>query len=195
MIWQKKQKKAWEFEIVELKEILNNFDGQIFFEFVIPRMGRRIDILLIIQGVLFVVEFKVGEKQYGLNAIEQVWDYALDLKNFHDTSHNLLIAPILVATKALVCYNDISISNDKVLYPIRTNTKNLKTVISNVLLYAKDESIIPSTWLDGKYSPTPTIIEAAVALYNNHRVDDITRKDADAININVTSNTLSDIIC
>lgn len=189
------QKGAWEDEINELKKILINHTGSIFFEFAIPRIGRRIDVLLILQGVLFVIEFKVGESKFNSNYIEQVWDYALDLKNFHETSHNVLIAPILVATDAKISPSDIKLSHDdKVLTPIKTNTDNLKNEIANVLEFAKDEEIISSTWLSGRYTPTPTIIEAAMALYNNHSVKDITRSDADAINIDVTSETLSNII-
>ena len=63
-------------------------------------MGKRIDVVLIINNVIFILEFKVGEKEYLHTAIEQVWDYALDLKNFHQPSHNAVIVPILVATEA-----------------------------------------------------------------------------------------------
>lgn len=188
------QKEAWIYEIEQLKKILISFNGMIFFEYAIPRMGRRIDVLLIIKGVLFIIEFKVNEKIHNISAIEQVWDYALDLKNFHETSHNVLIAPILVSTHAKSTAYSITSHIDKVIEPIKTNSDTLKTVISEILLYGKDEPLIPVNWLTGRYAPTPTIIEAAMALYNNHNVDDITRSDADAINIGVTSSTLSKII-
>src|SRR5208282_1974473 len=90
----KTQIDAWVKEIEILKNVLTPYDGQILFEFSIPRMGRRIDVVLIIQNVIFVLEFKVGEKDFLSSAIDQVWDYALDLKNFHETSHKHLIAPI-----------------------------------------------------------------------------------------------------
>ncbi|MDQ2718882.1 MAG: hypothetical protein M3Z26_03860 [Bacteroidota bacterium] len=93
------QKGAWTQEIKILKDVLINYQGKIFFEYSIPRMGRRIDVVLIIKNVIFVVEFKVGEKDFYQSAIDQVWDYALDLKNFHETSHVSLIAPILVCTE------------------------------------------------------------------------------------------------
>ena len=108
------QKSAWKEEINLLKAILQPYNGAIYFEYAIPRMGRRIDVLLIIQSVIFILEFKVGEKEYPAYAIDQVVDYALDLKNFHETSHDKLIAPILVATHAnhivpslrVTCHND-----------------------------------------------------------------------------------------
>lgn len=192
----KTQQDAWEYQINDLKNILKKFDGSIFFEFAIPRMGRRIDVLLVIQNVIFILEYKLGEAEYGLSSVEQVWDYALDLKNFHETSQNILIAPILVATDATKVYVDISnsIHNDDVLDPIKTNSKNLHLVIIKVLEFSQNSIIDPQNWINGRYAPTPTIIEAAMALYNNHNVEDITRSDASAININVTSNAISDII-
>jgi hypothetical protein len=94
------QRDAWMEEIKILKDILVNYTGQIYFEYSIPRIGQRIDVLLVIDSVIFILEFKVGEKNYTLSAIDQVTDYALDLKNFHETSHDKVIAPILIATKA-----------------------------------------------------------------------------------------------
>ena len=83
------QKIAWSEEIKILKNVLEaiEYDGSIYFEFSIPRIGQRIDALLIIGAVIFVLEFKVGEKNFHSYAIDQVMDYALDLKNFHETSH------------------------------------------------------------------------------------------------------------
>ncbi len=190
------QRYAWSREIEILKQILMNHEGSIFFEYAIPRMGRRIDVVLIIRNVIFVLEFKVGEKDFMLSSIDQVWDYALDLKNFHETSHDNLIAPILIATDAKnIDYNIVATShNDNLLFPIKTNCDLLKDVIENIIFFADGENIDSDTWVKGKYSPTPTIIEAAMALYNNHSVAEISRSDASAINLSETSNAVSDII-
>ena len=94
------QRDAWLEEINILRKALCNFQGMIYFEFSIPRMGQRIDAVLLIGSVIFVLEFKVGEKIFTPYAFDQVWDYALDLKNFHETSHEQFIVPILIATKA-----------------------------------------------------------------------------------------------
>src|SRR5262245_45343584 len=94
------QRDAWLAQIEILRIHLNNLDGWVFFEFNIPRMGRRVDVILVIGPTVFALEFKVGEKSHDRTAIDQVWDYALDLKNFHEASHDLAIAPILVATEA-----------------------------------------------------------------------------------------------
>ena len=191
------QKDAWLAEIIILKEVLPTFKGSIYFEYTIPRMGQRIDVLILIEAVIFILEFKIGEKEYQSYAIDQVWDYALDLKNFHETSHDKLIAPILIATNAK---NIDSIAattplNDQLLIPIKSNSHSLGSVIKTVLDFFSDgEAIDPKVWEEGRYCPTPTIIEAAMALYNNHSVKDISRSDASAINLSQTSEAVSKII-
>jgi DUF2075 family protein len=191
------QLKAWEDEIKILKEILPIYDGSIYFEYSIPRMGKRIDVLLVIQSVIFILEFKVGEKEFHSYSIDQVWDYALDLKNFHETSHDKLIAPILIATQAKRPYSTISITpqNDQLLIPILSNSESLLNAMQSVLDFCQDdESIDIQDWEKGRYHPTPTIIEAAMALYNNHSVANISRSDASAINLSKTAEAVSEII-
>lgn len=191
------QKYAWNEEIRVLKEILPTFSGSIFYEYSIPRMGRRIDVVLIIEGVILILEFKVGEKDFKSSAIEQVWDYALDLKNFHETSHEHLIAPILIATEAKKTdFNIIGKSyQDRTLSPICTNASGLKSVIVEVLSFNNEEKHIDVTsWSQGRYAPTPNILEAAMALYNSHSVIDITRREADAKNLTSTCDAISNII-
>ena len=190
------QKGAWTQEIKILKEVLINYQGKIFFEYSIPRMGRRIDVVLIIKNVIFVVEFKVGEKDFYQNAIDQVWDYALDLKNFHETSHINLIAPVLVCTESKKSYVIISEMphNDNLLFPIKTNEENITAVIKEVLDFAKGENINLDNWATGRYFPTPTIIEAAMSLYSGHGVEEIARTDASAINLSTTTDTVLNII-
>lgn len=188
---------AWEFQIKLLKEVLENHEGHLFFEFSIPRMGKRVDCLLIIKNIVFVIEFKVGEKEFINQNIEQVWDYALDLKNFHKPSHKLLLAPILVATQAKASQIEIITSshNDNLINPLKTNADNLGNTINEVLnFFQSEESINSIDYVRGSYSPTPTIIEAAISLYNNHNVEEITRSDADATNLKVTTNYISDTI-
>lgn len=190
------QKEAWNQEIEILKDVLKNYEGQIFFEYSIPRMGRRIDVVLLIKNVIFVLEFKVGEKEFLQSALDQVSDYALDLKNFHKTSHAPLVAPILIATKAKAVLESVSTTphNDNVLFPIKTNSVLLLEVIESVLQFADGEIINAENWSAGSYEPTPTIIEAAMALYNGHSVSEISRSDASAKNLRDTSNTISKII-
>ncbi len=188
---------AWEFQIQLLKEVLKIYEGHLFFEFSIPRMGKRVDCLLIIKNIVFVIEFKVGEKEFLSQNVEQVWDYALDLKNFHKPSHSLLLVPVLVATQAkMKNYEILTTShNDNLLIPLKTNVENLGNIIRDVLLFFEEnDHINVKEYVNGSYSPTPTIIEAAINLYNNHNVDEITRNDADATNLSITTKYISDTI-
>lgn len=190
------QRISWQYQINLLKGILSPYSGSIYFEYSIPRMGKRIDVVLIIESVIFILEFKVGESEFHPYSIDQVYDYALDLKNFHETSHNLTIAPILIATQAKRVNPIISQTghNDKLLFPIKSNSEMLEATIKAVLNFCDGDSINAQQWESGRYHPTPTIIEAAMALYNNHSVADISRSDASAINLSQTSDAVSEII-
>lgn len=190
------QRDAWLEEINILQKTLQPYKGSIYFEYSIPRMGKRIDVVVITGSTIFVLELKVGENEFPSHAIDQVWDYALDLKNFHETSHEHFIAPVLIATKAKNVPATISTTphNDKLLFPIKCNGELLNQVIADVLRFTEGSAIDPTQWERGRYQPTPTIIEAAMALYSGHSVNEISRSDASAINLSETSDTISEII-
>ncbi|MEI6479881.1 MAG: DUF2075 domain-containing protein [bacterium] len=190
------QRDAWIEEINILQKTLASYSGSIYFEYSIPRMGKRIDVVLIIGQAIFILEFKVGDKEFSSNALDQVWDYALDLKNFHSSSHDHFIAPVLIATNAKNITPVISLTpqSDKVLFPIKSNTETLKIVIDNTLNLLDGAPINMTEWEKGRYCPTPTIVEAAMALYRGHSVENISRSDAGAINLTQTSEVVSEII-
>ena len=191
------QKSAWREEIRILQKVLPKYTGGIYFEYSIPRMGQRIDVLLLIKSVIFILEFKVGETEFPLHAIDQVWDYALDLKNFHETSHEVFIAPILISTEAKISETYISLmaSDDKILNPVKCNKELIGSVINQILIINQGvDAINKIVWENGRYSPTPTIIEAAMALFAGHSVSEISRSDASAINLSVTSDAIAAII-
>jgi hypothetical protein len=191
------QNKSWESQIPILKNALQDFEGDIFFEFSIPRMGKRVDTLIVIKNVVFVIEFKVGESHFLNHNIEQVWDYALDLKNFHKTSHNVVLVPVLIATEARNSYTQMVLTshNDNLTYPVKIGSNSLKEVIISALSFFSDEPQINITeYISGGYMPTPTIIEAAVSLYTTHSVENITRSDAGAKNLTQTTKKISEII-
>lgn len=189
---------AWVGEIQILQRELNKYAGKgsIYLEFVVPRLGRRIDALVLIDHVVFIIEFKVGESQFTRYAIDQVWDYALDLKNFHETSHACPIAPILVATNTSGISSPIATSHhdDGVLYPINASPDQLNNVIEAVLLFTDGTKLEATSWETGRYRPTPTIIEAATALYGTHSVADLSRSDAGEKNLALTSVAISNLI-
>lgn len=191
------QSKAWEIQISVLKEVLKGFEGELFFEFSIPRMGRRVDVLLIIKDVIFIVEFKVGESKYLSYDIDQVWDYALDLKNFHEPSHEAVLVPILIATEANNSFLEISTTShdDNLINPIKANKSDLRKAIELTLEFLSENKFIDGEkYSTGRYAPTPTIVEAALSLYNTHSVDEITRSDAGAKNLTDTTDVISKLI-
>lgn len=192
-----KQNKSWKVQIPLLKNALRNLEGTIFFEFSVPRMGKRVDVVVISEGVIFVIEFKVGEHMYNRFDIEQVWDYALDLKNFHEPSHKAFLAPVLIATEAKESFIEIKTTshNDNLLIPIKINKSDLRTVIHRVIeFFGTSNNLDPDQFSQGRYTPTPTIVEAALSLYHNHTVDEITRSDAEAKNLTRTTSVISRII-
>ncbi|HKS16338.1 MAG TPA: DNA/RNA helicase domain-containing protein, partial [Planctomycetota bacterium] len=189
------QIQAWHWQIQLLKGVLANREGAIYFEYSIPRMGRRIDTVLLLGPVIFVIEFKVGEKRHNAQAYDQVWDYALDLKNFHSTSHKRPIVPLLIPSEAGTSNVElVETHGDRVYLPIKTTPASLGAAIETTLKEVTGPTIDPSEWELGRYQPTPTIIEAARALYSTHSVVDIARNEADKENLNLTSNTLHEII-
>jgi hypothetical protein len=187
------QRDAWLEQMPILRTALASYRGSIYLEFSIPRMGRRVDAVVLVDHVIFVIEFKVGESRFLLADLDQVVDYALDLGNFHEGSHKAIIAPILVATLAQPLLR-VAWSKDGLLAPIMTNGDGLGDVIAAVLSSVTGPCIEPQIWERSRYRPTPTIIEAALALYRGHSVTEITRSDADELNLTVTSTTLARII-
>ena len=103
------QKNTWIDEIQILKRELNGLDGRVIFEYTIPRMGKRVDNIILHKNIVFVLEFKCGSEKYSSSDYDQVYDYALDLKNFHKASFDKLIVPILIATDANYIKNDFTI--------------------------------------------------------------------------------------
>ena len=189
------QRDAWIEQALILKDVLSPYQGKIYFEFSIPRMGRRVDAIVIIDSMIFVIEFKVGARRYESADLDQVMDYALDLHNFHEGSHVVTLVPILVATKApsLDLQFD-GLPEDDLFSPIRCNAKNLADAISTVLKRQQAKVIDSQHWEDSGYKPTPTIIEATLALYNGHSVADISRSDATAENLSHTSEVIAQIV-
>lgn len=193
------QRDAWLEEIIVMKNVLHELDvdGHIVFEYTIPRLGKRIDVTLLIKRIVFCLEFKVGENSFYANDKEQVWDYALDLKNFHEESAHLTIVPILVATEADTIDNKLAFSyyDDKVYEPLFANSKSLLPLILSVLDKEESEvAINPKDWIYSRYFPTPTIIQAASALYMNHSVEDITKHEADKAGIDSCTKFILNVI-
>jgi hypothetical protein len=189
------QAAAWLAEIEFLQSKLSDLAGLIFFEFNIPRMGRRIDVALVIGPVIFAIEFKVGEKTFDRSAIDQVWDYGLDLKNFHEASHDASIVPILIATEATQCPAfELHADADKLFRPIVVDPPSFRSALDAALAKISGAAVDADAWARAPYHPTPTIIEAARALYAQHSVEAIARFDAGAQNLHITSRRIEELV-
>jgi len=187
---------AWTEQITILQRELSSItEGEIYFELLIPRMGKRADVVVLHQNIIFVLEFKVGEKSYKASDLRQAHDYALDLSYFHEGSHNRVIIPLLVATKANDNYLTLTNPKDKVYHPLKTNENGITIAIRNCSAQLNNlDSLDSQKWFNSSYKPTPSIIEAAQALYAKHKVEDISRNDAGGTNISKTSKRLKEII-
>lgn len=191
---------AWSGEILLLQKTLlpwKDEEGEIIFEYDIPRLGKRIDVVLLLRGIIFCLEFKVGQKDALQTDVEQVMDYALDLKNFHRYSHDRVIVPILIPTthKSSSSSFTPSVYNDSIFNPLISGASGLQNLIQSVLRHANANT--PGTikdWIISPYTPTPTIIEAARSLYENHSVEDITRHEADKVTTDATIAYILDVI-
>lgn len=189
------QRSAWEYQLQHLRELAASLPGAHFFlEFLIPRMGRRADLIVVYCGTVFVIEYKLGAKLFERSGLEQVYGYGLDLKNFHETSHRAPIVPILIATHAPHSLGFEPIwSADRLAKPICVTPGDLVTAIQKI---SSDSqlAIDPEFWAKGRYRPTPTIVEAAQALYRGHAVEEISRSEAGAENLTHTADYVASAI-
>lgn len=183
------QRSAWLQQISVLKNALSpQPKGRLFLEFYIPRMGKRADAVLVVENIVFVIEFKIGANAHASSAFDQVEDYALDLKNFHEGSHSVPIVPVLVSTEAeCPLISDVLFAEDLVASPVGTNAAALGDLIRHICGLRAYPTLDVDGWMAKGYKPTPTIIEAAQTLYRTHSVEDISRSDASEKNLHQLS--------
>ena len=188
-------KKSFE-ELIKIDSEAKNW--HLLLEYEIPRLSSRIDAVIIADDLIFVVEYKHDRKKYELADIRQVEDYANDLSDFHLESKNKTIIPVLLAPYAKSVNLQIEINDVKFIKPVlKTNEINFSKSIYEVYLSyhgKEDASINPASWEQSEYQPTPTIIQAAKALFAGQKVETITKSGADENNLSQTTNYLIDVI-
>ena len=189
------QANTWQQEIDILKKQLHAFhEGRILLEYTIPRMGKRVDAVVLHDHIVFLLEFKCGEREYLHGAYNQVLDYALDLRNFQKESHDKLIVPLVISTLAPRA-DDPIVECERIIMPLRCNSETIGETIATVAQqYPHEAPFDYQAWENAQYLPTPTIVEAAQALYRGHNVHEITRSDAGAENLTVTTETINEIV-
>ncbi len=188
------QSNTWEEEVRILKEQLRDFpEGRIIFEYTIPRMGKRVDVVVLYKNIVFLLEFKCGDSEYRQSTYDQIYDYALDLRNFQKESHDKLLVPMMISTRA-PRYHNVLQERERIIEPIRCNGVNIGVSIQHIAAQYHEPAFDYAAWENSEYLPTPTIVEAAQALYRGHNVHDITRSDAGAENLTVTTDEINKII-
>ena len=189
------QRDAWLDQIPRLARALAGLEGALFLEFNVPRLGSRLDAAVLSGPAIFPIEFKVGEVDFKRDHVNQVWDYALDLKNFHQGSHDALIIPILLCTCAPDSDTALPIpAPDGVFRPACCNSEGLRQLLLSGINIARGEPLDPEKWGNSPYEPTPTIIQAAQALYAQHSVEAITRREASGRKLKLTSARIEELV-
>lgn len=195
----KEQTDAWEKQVHELQTRLDKcgVKGDIIFEYDIIRLGKRIDVVLLIRHMVFSLEFKNGKKGFVAQDAQQAEDYALDIKNFHKESEDLYVCPILIATDAEP-YNKMQTLDAYSDKQIHLQRENLETLIPKVLqltdIYGDDEKIDFDRWFNSPYHPTPTIIAAAVEAYSTHNLSAIAKSEAGQTEIDFCEQKINEVI-
>jgi predicted DNA-binding protein (MmcQ/YjbR family) len=181
-------------ELIQKNPLSNNW--HVLLEYEIPRLAGRIDAVILADDIIFVIEFKFERKKYELADIRQAEDYALDLSDFHLKSREKIIIPILLAPLAKHISQDANLANKSNVLPcVKANADNLSMIIYDAYLNYHndlDEGINPVEWEQSEYQPTPTIVQAANALFAGQKVEDISKYGAD--NLSKTCKSLIDII-
>lgn len=173
----------------------SGISGWIALEYDVPRLGSRIDAVIVADAVIIPIEFKVGAKSHDSSAFNQAWDYGLDLKNFHAGSHERVILPVVVATLAKKFDEDWRPPHpDGVHPPLRTNEQQLASALRRAVAYGVGPAIDGNAWGLAPYNPSPTIVQAAQALYARHTVEEISRSDSGARNLSITSHKVDRLI-
>lgn len=195
----KEQSDAWENQISELQNRLEKcgMEGDIIFEYDIVRLGKRIDVILLIRHMVFSLEFKNGKDIFTAQDAQQAEDYAIDIKNFHKESEDLYVCPILIATKAEP-YKKVQSSGcypDKQIHLQRENIETLIPKVSSIVdIYGDDKEIDFEKWFNSPYYPTPTIVAAAVEAYSSHNLSQIAQSEAGQANINLCEAKINEVI-
>lgn len=193
------QSDAWDKQIHALQEKLEAaaIEGDIIFEYDIVRLGKRIDVILLIRHMVFSLEFKNGKTVFTAQDAQQAEDYAIDIKNFHKESEDLYVCPILIATDA----PRYSKAQSTGCYPdkqIHLQRENIDTLVEKLdviaTLYGSEEPLSFEKWFNSPYHPTPTIIAAAVEAYTTHDISEIANSEAGQEDIDKCEKRLSEII-
>ena len=192
---------AWQSELEILKASFREIgtacqDWSILLETPILRLGRRMDAVILMPGVVCVVEFKIGASSFGTADIRQTAYYALCLRDFHAASQVRTVVPVLCAENAKHTPVGPLIVDDGVANVLKANSQTLAEALRMAARYpGQDKRPLSNEAFDfADYRPTPNIIEAARSLYSGHSVAEIGRGDAAAQDLQASSDRLEALV-
>jgi len=178
------------------RETPESADWGLALEYEIPRRGSRIDAVVVAAGAVIPIEFKSRSADSG--AQRQAEDYGLELADFHRGSRGLTVAPILCAGEASLSVSQLhNVPTSKVVNLSTCPPNQLADVIASLAKHYKSTNSFattPDEWVKSKYEPTPTIVEAATALYAGHSVEDLTQSDSSAEQLLATQSAIQNEI-
>ena len=172
------QKMAWENQIKILSTYLKDKKGYIIFEYVLSRVNMRIDVVLLMDNVVYSLEFKNNQHYFTDDDIDQADGYGYALKNFYEGNANKYVVPILIATKApdSECSNSSDLGPDGLFSLFKANTKKMEQYIDLIKSKYGSEMICSEEefkeWVNSPFKPNPTIIQSARSIYLNNQVDE-----------------------
>ena len=194
------QKNAWTNQIAILKKYLQNKKGYIIFEYILSRVNMRIDVVLLMDGIVYSLEFKNNKAEFDPEDIDQASGYGYALKNFYEANRDKYVVPILIATKApdSECSTSSDLGIDKLFSLFKANTNKMEQYIDLIrskygseVIYSEEEF---AEWINSPFKPNPTIIQSARSIYMNNQVDEFFKFDAGEENLRVTELTIEAII-
>jgi len=191
---------AWSNQIKILKKYLKDKKGYIIFEYVLSRVNMRIDVILLMDDIVYSLEFKNNEIAFNDDDINQADGYGYALKNFYEVNKNKYVVPILIATKApdSACSNGVDLGIDKLFSLFKANTNKMEQYIDLIrskygsdIIYTEEEF---EEWVNSPFKPNPTIIQSARSIYMNNQVNEFFKFDAGEENLKITESTVEEII-
>ena len=194
------QKEAWKNQIVILQKYLKDKHGYIIFEYALSRVNMRIDVVLLMDDVVYSLEFKNNEVEFKEDDINQADGYGYALKNFYEVNRDKYVVPILIATKApdKECSESADLGIDKLFSLFKANTNKMEQYIDLIrskygsdVIYTEEDF---ENWIKSPFKPNPTIIQSARSIYLNNQVDEFFKFDAGEENLKVTERTVENIV-
>lgn len=194
------QKSAWSNQIKLLRKYLKDKKGYIIFEYILSRLNMRIDVVLLMDGVVYSLEYKNNEVDFYDDAIDQASGYGYALKNFYEVNRNKYVVPMLIATKAPdeKCSYSSDLGIDGLFSLFKANPNKMEQYIDLIRSkYGSDEIYTEEdfhNWIDSPFKPNPTIIQSARSIYMNNQIDEFFKFDAGEENLKITEDTVENII-